>query len=82
MASVDEILQAIKVLPVAEQWSVYGELQDHLEPGDDDPIAVAEAWRAELDRRWEEYKSGKVKGIPCEEVIAKARAEFGIPSDD
>ena len=30
-------------------------------------------FRAELDRRWEEYKSGNVHGITVDELIARAR---------
>jgi len=82
MKSADEILQAIKALPVGEQWRIYGELQDYLDPIVDDPFAIDEAWRVELNRRWTDYKAGKVKAVPVEEVIAKARAEFGIPADE
>jgi len=34
----------------------------------------AEAWADEADRRFEELRSGRVKGIPAEEVFARIRA--------
>jgi putative addiction module component (TIGR02574 family) len=40
--------------------------------------AVEEAWGREIDRRLEEIKSGKVQGIPAEEVMAKARRTLGL----
>jgi len=35
--------------------------------GPEDPD-VEKAWAAEIERRWQEIKSGKVKTIPWEEV--------------
>ena len=40
--------------------------------------AVEEAWGREIDRRLAELESGKVKGIPAEEVMAKARKIVGL----
>ena len=34
-----------------------------------------ELWRAELDRRYQAYKEGKVKGRPVEEVLRALRAK-------
>jgi putative addiction module component (TIGR02574 family) len=81
MTTVEEILRVVKALPVADQWRIYGELAEHLEPADEDPAAVAEAWRAEIERRSAEIDAGLVKCIPWEEVRAKARAEAGLPAD-
>ena len=39
--------------------------------------AIEEAWGREIDRRIAELESGKVKGIPAEEVFAKARKIIG-----
>lgn len=40
--------------------------------------AVEEAWGREIDRRLAELESGKVKGIPADEVMAKARKIGGL----
>ncbi len=37
---------------------------------------VASAWDAEIKRRVDEIRSGKVKGIPAEEVFAKLREKY------
>jgi len=39
---------------------------------------VEKAWGREIDRRLSEIESGKVKGIPAEEVMAKARKIVGL----
>jgi len=40
------------------------------------PEAVEEAWLALAQNRFEELRSGKVLGIPAEEVFAELRKEF------
>ena len=35
------------------------------------------AWKAEIHRRIEEIKSGKVEGIPAEEVFRRMREKYG-----
>jgi putative addiction module component (TIGR02574 family) len=46
----------------------------------DDPVEpraeVDKAWDEEIDRRVEEIKSGKVKGIPLEDVKRRMEAKF------
>jgi len=37
---------------------------------------VDAAWDAEIDRRVREIRTGKVKGVPAEEVFAKLRAKY------
>lgn len=47
--------------------------------GEYDGFATAEirdAWAAEIERRVEELESGKVKGVPYEEVIKKLREKY------
>jgi putative addiction module component (TIGR02574 family) len=39
---------------------------------------VEEAWAREIDRRSSEMDSGKVKGIPAEEVMARVRKTVGL----
>jgi putative addiction module component (TIGR02574 family) len=40
--------------------------------------SVDEAWGREIDRRLAELENGTVKGIPAEEVMAKARKLVGL----
>ena len=40
--------------------------------------AVEEAWGREIDCRLADIESGKVKGIPADEVMAKARKIMGL----
>jgi putative addiction module component (TIGR02574 family) len=37
--------------------------------------SVAEPWKAETDRRITEIESGRVKGVPLEESLARALAK-------
>jgi putative addiction module component (TIGR02574 family) len=44
---------------------------------DEDPdTGVQAAWEAELDKRWQEMESGKVAGVPAEEVFAELRKKY------
>jgi putative addiction module component (TIGR02574 family) len=46
----------------------------------DEPDSEIEAaWAAEAKRRYAELESGAVKGIPSDEVFARARAQLNAP---
>ena len=72
LATKDEIIRAAKALPEDEQLQLLEELEAAFCPVLPEPRSPEE-FRAELDRRWEEYKSGKVRGLTLEEVQAMAR---------
>jgi putative addiction module component (TIGR02574 family) len=40
--------------------------------------SVETAWKAETDRRIAEIESGKIKGVPLEESLARARQIAGL----
>jgi putative addiction module component (TIGR02574 family) len=40
--------------------------------------SVAAAWKTETDRRIAEIEAGKVKGVPLEESLARARKIAGL----
>lgn len=69
--TLDEIVEETRQLPV----DIVIELVDRImlarhggiEPG------VETAWKTEIHRRVEEIKSGKVRGVPVEESLARAR---------
>lgn len=39
----------------------------------EDPAEVERAWEAEIRRRLDEYRAGKVQAIPAADVFAEAR---------
>ena len=42
--------------------------------------SVAAAWKSEIDRRIAELESGKVKSVPLEESLARARNFLSVGS--
>lgn len=40
--------------------------------------SVASAWKSETDRRIAEIETGKVKGVPLEDSLARARKIAGL----
>lgn len=42
----------------------------------DEEDEIAEAWVAEAERRYEELRTGKVQGVPAEDVLARVRASL------
>ena len=44
--------------------------------GNDDELS--EEWRAEIDRRWEAYKSGKVEPIDGMEMERRLASKYGL----
>jgi putative addiction module component (TIGR02574 family) len=51
-------------------------LVESLEPEDEGDIA--EAWRLEAERRYEQYKRGEVQAIPGDEVFARIRSRLRL----
>jgi putative addiction module component (TIGR02574 family) len=67
--TLDEIVEETREMPA----EVVAELVDRImiaRHGGIEP-SVAAAWKTETDRRIAEIESGKVKGIPAEEVSAR-----------
>jgi putative addiction module component (TIGR02574 family) len=49
-----------------------------LDPGPaEDAAEVEKAWQVEVEKRVDEILSGRIKGIPAEEVFSKIRAKYG-----
>jgi putative addiction module component (TIGR02574 family) len=74
--TLDEIVEETREMPA----EVVAELVDRImmtRHGGIEP-AVAEAWKVEMDRRIVEIDSGKVKGVPLEESLARARKIAGL----
>jgi len=69
--TLDEIVEETREMPA----EVVAELVDRImvaRHGGIEP-SVASAWKTEIDRRIEEIQSGKVKGVPLEESLARAQ---------
>jgi putative addiction module component (TIGR02574 family) len=73
--TLDQIVEETRQLPA----DVVAELVDRIllarhggiEPG------IEAAWKTEIDRRMAEIETGKVRGIPVEESLARIRKSLG-----
>jgi len=63
---------AVELLP-GERAELARFLLESVEPVED---SWAEAWEKGLDRRYEEMQSGRVKGVPASEVLARMRERY------
>jgi putative addiction module component (TIGR02574 family) len=63
-------------LPAPERLKLARILLDLSEPATESPYDVQNAWDQEIERRLQELRSGKVKGVPLEEVKAKIEARL------
>ncbi len=60
-----------------------GEAPRKLEPeteigmSSDDDLEHGDEWTEELDRRAEEMRSGRMQGVPWEDVTAEIKAKYG-----
>ena len=65
--------EALK-LPVEARGELATRLLDSLEPSDTE---IQEHWVREAERRAEEMRSGRVRGEPIGEALARIRAKLG-----
>ena len=73
--TVAQILTAVQELPPRERETLCTKIAESL----DAPLTVEEqAWADVAEQRAVEMRSGKAKGIPSEEVFAKARRRLGL----
>jgi putative addiction module component (TIGR02574 family) len=73
--TLDEIVEETKNWPPER----VGELVDRLtEDLHTSAPEIEAAWKTEINRRIEEIESGKVKGVPLEESLARARKIAGL----
>lgn len=74
--TLDQIVEETREMPV----EVVAELVDRImvaRHGGVEP-SVASAWKTEADRRIAEIEAGKVKGVPLEDSLARARKIVGL----
>ena len=74
--SAAKLLPALEALSAADRYVLGHRLLDGLDEPEEDPAEVKAAWKAELQRRIEEIQSGKVVGIPMEEVFRRSREKY------
>jgi putative addiction module component (TIGR02574 family) len=74
--TLDEIVEETRHLPP----DVVAELVDRIMLARHEGIEseVEAAWKTEIDRRIAEIETGKVEGLPVEEVLAQARKIVGL----
>jgi hypothetical protein len=68
-----ELIDRVMKLSRESLGRLIGLALEHLDGPDDDPVAVKEAMRAELTRRWELIRSGAAPTYTPAEAIAYAR---------
>jgi putative addiction module component (TIGR02574 family) len=73
--TLDEIVEETKHWPPEQVGELVGRLTDDLHNSDPE---IEAAWKTEIDRRIAEIESGKVKGVPLEESLARARKIAGL----
>jgi putative addiction module component (TIGR02574 family) len=66
--TLDEIVKETRNWPPEQVGELLDRLTEDLHASDPE---IEAAWKTEVDRRIEEIQSGKVKGIPAEEVSAR-----------
>jgi putative addiction module component (TIGR02574 family) len=76
MSTVTEIESALEKLPVEAQREVAAWLDSRLAPTGF-ATDVEDVWADEVKRRMEDLDSGRVQGVPAEQVFARARRILG-----
>jgi putative addiction module component (TIGR02574 family) len=66
--TLDEIVEETKRWPPERVGELVDRLTENLHTSDPE---IEAAWKTEVDRRIAEIESGKVKGVPAEEVSAR-----------
>jgi putative addiction module component (TIGR02574 family) len=77
--TLDEIVEETRNWPPERVGELVGRLTEDLHTSDPE---IEAAWKTEIDRRIEEIQSGKVKGIPVEEVSARIQKMLGRAAID
>ena len=72
--TLDQIVQETRHWPPEKVGELVGRLTEDLHASDPE---IEAAWKAEIARRIDEIQTGKVQGIPGEEVSAGIRRILG-----
>ena len=74
--SMNELRDLLQTLPVQDRAELAKMLLDSLHDDEEFPTVSEEEFNQELLRRMEEMESGKVAGIPAEEVFEEMRRKY------
>lgn len=74
LSKIKELEQEALSLPIEDRALLVEHLINSLDT-EEDP-EVERLWIAETERRYKEYKEGKVKAIPAEEVFKAVRSRL------
>jgi len=74
--SIDQIVEETREMPPETVAELIDRIMVARHGGIDS--AVSQPWKKEIDRRIDELESGKVKGVPLEESLARARKAAGL----
>lgn len=69
---IEEILKAALNLPSDSRAELAEKLLESLD--EEKRAEIEESWVEEIERRWTEFETGKMKAIPGEEVMRSLRA--------
>lgn len=72
--TLDQIVEETRQWPPEKVGELVGRLTEDLHASDPE---IEAAWESEIVRRVEEIQTGKVKGIPLEESLARIRKIVG-----
>lgn len=72
---VEDLTEEALMLPSEARALLADRLVESLDPAEEGELH--DLWAAEIQRRLEELRSGKVKGIPGSEVFAALRKKYG-----
>ena len=67
----DEIEREAMALPPKERAALVEHLLATLDDGED--VDAEEAWLAEAERRYQEYRAGRMKATAADQALAEAR---------
>jgi putative addiction module component (TIGR02574 family) len=73
--TLDDIVKETRKWPPEKIGELVGRLTEDLHSSDPE---IETAWKTEINRRIEEIETGKVKGVPLEESLARARKIAGL----
>ncbi|HEY0371869.1 MAG TPA: addiction module protein [Thermoanaerobaculia bacterium] len=65
-------------LPVEDRMQLMEALHDSVMTAEERD--VEQAWIEEAERRYQDWKAGRARGIPGEEVMARLRQKYGSES--
>ncbi len=74
--SIDQIVEETREMPPEAVAELIDRIMVARHGGIDS--AVDQSWKKEIDRRIQEMESGKVKGVPLEDSLARARKAAGL----